>query len=225
MSSREPARPRGLLRSAAVAVAGLALAVPLLAGCTSGSASDASTATPTGAGASAPQSKTTELGGGDGEQQSPPTRSTIVTTPTPTLTTQSNVAEVDGACPYISAQQFADAEGDRVGRVTLLQTKPVGCRFYFSYDETQIVGEIHVETFSTPTEAYNAMVVSANGHPEVQSSHIGDDAVAFKTELQGEQTWQCVFAKGSWVVTVRTRQTYPALNAFNLARVIAANVP
>lgn len=186
------------------------LSALLLSGCTHASDQPA---------ASALSSQPAGLGGGGGEQSSAVT--VQPTSPGPALTTPSDVAEVDGSCPYISSQDFADAEGDRVGRVTILQTKPIGCRFYFQYDASVIVGEIHVETFTSSRDAYNAMVRSATGHPEVQSEHIGDDAVAFKTDLQGTATWQCVFAKNTSVVTVRTRQGYPALNAFNLARKIA----
>jgi len=140
----------------------------------------------------------------------------------PSLSTPHGVREVAGNCPYISAQAFADAEGDRVGRVTVLQSRPAGCRFYFQYDPSQLIGEITVQVFGTPTEAYNAMVLSARGHPEVQSyPDVGDGAVAFQTPLRGSPAWQCVFARGRSVVTVRTQQPYPALNAVNLAREIA----
>jgi hypothetical protein len=172
-----------------------------LAGCQHGS---------TGAGpaSSTPVSASeqpTGLGGGGGEQTGP--ASTARSTPRPTLSTPGSVKEVAGSCPYISAARFADIEGDRVGRVTVLQSRPVGCRF------------------GTATEAYNAMVESAKGHPEVQSdAGIGAGAVAFRTTLQGSPTWQCVFAKGTSVVTVRTRQPYPALNAFLLAKAIAPKI-
>lgn len=191
-----------------------ALALSLLAGCSGTSGGEAKPVSPS-------LSQPPGLGGGGGELSSAP-RSTILTTPRPSLTTPNGVREIDGTCPYISSQAFADGEGDRVGRVTLLLSKPVGCRFYFQYDVTAVVGEIEVNVFPTATEAYNAMVLSAKGHPEVQSdSTIGDGAVAFQTMLQGADTWQCVFAKRTSVVTVRTRQPYPALNALNLAREIA----
>ena len=162
----------------------------------------------------------TGLGGGAGEQTSTPRLST------PSLSTAgTRVREVAGRCPYISAARFADLEGDRVGRVTVLQSRPVGCRFYFQYDPDTIVGEVTVARFGTATEAYNAMVRSATGHPEVQSdAGIGAGAVAFRTPLQGSPSWQCVFAKGTSVVTVRTRQPYPALNAFLLARAIVPTI-
>jgi len=199
-----------------VALGALALAGCLLAGCTSGRPGDGiATISLSGGTASSPSG----LAGGDGETAPP---STVVSTPLPSLTPPHGVREVAGSCPYISAQAFADAEGDRVGRVTVLQSQPVGCRFYFQYNSSQLVGEITVEVFGTPTEAYNAMVLSARGHPEVQSyPDVGDGAVAFQTPLRGNPAWQCVFAKGRSVVTVRTQQPYPALNAVNLAREIA----
>ncbi|HEX8769065.1 MAG TPA: hypothetical protein VF714_11880, partial [Jatrophihabitans sp.] len=172
-------------------------------------------------------SQPTDLGGAGGEQSSPASTapSTARSTPRPTLSTAGNVAEVAGSCPYISAARFADLEGDRVGRVTVLRSRPVGCRFYFEYDPAAVVGEITVARFGTETEAYNAMVRSARGHPEVQSDpSIGAGAVAFRTPLQGSRSWQCVFAQGTSVVTVRTRQPYPALNAFLLARAIVPKI-
>jgi hypothetical protein len=199
-------------RIALAVLAGCLLAGCLLAGCRSGSAGPAGSTQPAG---SLPSGL---AGGGDGETGP----STIVTTPRPSLSTPNGVREVDGSCPYISAQDFADAEGNRVGRVTVLQSRPLGCRFYFQYNPSQLVGEITVVVFKTTTEAYNAMVLSAKGHPEVQSyPDVGDGAVAFRTPLQGNPAWQCVFAKGRSVVTVRTQQPYPALNAVNLAREVA----
>ncbi|HEY0166687.1 MAG TPA: hypothetical protein VGB75_06550 [Jatrophihabitans sp.] len=161
--------------------------------------------------------------GGGGERTGP--ASTVLSTPRPTLSTPGAVAEAPGSCPYISAADFAQLEGDRVGQVTVLQSRPAGCRFYFAFDPAVVVGEITVARFPTATQAYNAMVGSAQGHPEVQSEPgIGAGAVAFTTPLQGSPSWQCVFAKGASVVTVRTRQPYPALNAFNLARAIAPKI-
>lgn len=184
-----------------------------LTGCRSGSDSGS----PAGS-ATAPQP--TGLGVGADEQTS-----TARSTPRPTLSTSGGVAETPGECPYISAADFAELEGDRVGQVTVLQSRPVGCRFYLQFDPDAVVGEITVARFATATQAYNAMVGSARGRPEVQSdAAIGAGAVAFTTMLQGTQSWQCVFAKGASVVTVRTRQPYPALNAFNLARAIAPKI-
>jgi hypothetical protein len=194
----------------------------LLAGCRSGGTG----ATPAGSPPATEQAtaQPTGLGGGAGEQAGP--ASSGPSMPNPSLSTAGNsVKEVPGSCPYISAARFADLEGDRVGRVTLLRSQPVGCRFYFEYEPATVVGEITVARFGTATEAYNAMVESAKGHPEVQSdAGIGAGAVAFQTPLQGSRSWQCVFAKGTSVVTVRTRQPYPALNAFLLARAIVPKI-
>jgi len=204
-----------------------AVVLMMLAGCQQGSPGSTGS---TSAGSQSPpassspaSSQPTGLAGGGGEQTSP--ASTEPTMPRPSLSTAGNVKEKPGSCPYISAARFADIEGDRVGRVTVLQSRPVGCRFYFQYDPSAIVGEITVARYGSATEAYNAMVRSAAGHPEVQSdAGIGDGAVAFRTPLQGNRTWQCVFAKGTSVVTVRTRQPYPALNAFLLARAIVPTI-
>ena len=203
----------------------LAVAVLLitLAGCQHGSTGAPPARSTPGTASGQP----TGLGGAGGEQTGPASSNpgTSLSTPRPTLSTPGNVKEVAGSCPYISAAHFADIEGDRVGRVTLLQSRPVGCRFYFQYDPAAVVGEITVARFGTATEAYNAMVGSAKGHSEVQSdAGIGAGAVAFQTPLQGSRSWQCVFAKGTSVVTVRTRQPYPALNAFLLAKAIAPKI-
>ncbi len=203
-----------------VVLAGCLLAAGALAGCTPGGGPTVSASLVAPPATGSPPSGL--AGGGDGETG----RSTIASTPRPSLSTPHGVREVAGSCPYISAPAFADAEGDRVGRVTLLRTKPVGCRFYFQYDSSQLIGEITIVVFGTPTEAYNAMVLSAKGHPEVQSySDVADGAVAFQTPLRGNPAWQCVFARGRSVVTVRTQQPYPALNAVNLAREIAPKIP
>ena len=198
-----------------VAVAALLLA---LAGCQQGTIRDPA-GPPPGSSTAPASSRPTGLGGGAGEQTS-----TAPSTPRPSPSV-TGVREVPGSCPYISAAHFADLEGDRVGRVTVLRSRPVGCRFYFEYDPATVVGEITVARYGRATDAYNAMVRSADGHPEVQSdAGIGDGAVAFQTPLQGRRTWQCVFAKGTSVVTVRTRQPYPALNAFLLARAIVPTI-
>jgi hypothetical protein len=189
----------------------------VLAGCRSGGSGSGSGPAPASA-------QPTGLGGGAGEQTGPPSSGPSM--PHPSLSTAgTSVQEVPGNCPYISAARFADLEGDRVGRVTVLRSHPTSCRFYFQYDPATVVGEITVARFGTATEAYNAMVGSAKGHPEVQSDPgIGAGAVAYRTPLQGSPSWQCVFAKGTSVVTVRTRQPYPALNAFLLARAIVPKI-
>jgi hypothetical protein len=197
-------------------------AVLLLVGCTGGSGARPAPAV-TSTGLSSSSGDGPQLAGGDGE--SPPARSTIITTPTPSLSRSAGATEVDGTCPYISNAAFQLAEGDLVGRVTVIKANPVGCRFYFANDETQIIGEVLVQQFADEVSAYNAMVGSSRGHPEVQSSTtIGDGAVLFRMPLQGEATWQCVLASGRRVFTVRTRQTNTSQDAANLGRAVAANV-
>jgi hypothetical protein len=203
----------------AVRAAGAVLLLAL-AGCQQGTIADPAGPSPGSSVTASASSQPTDLGGGAGEQTS-----RASTAPRPTLSTPGNVREVTGTCPYISAARFADLEGDRVGRVTVLDSRPVGCRFYFEFDPAVVVGEITVARYGSATEAYNAMVRSAQGHPEVQSDpRVGAGAVAFQTPLQGSRSWQCVFAKGTSVVTVRTRQPYPALNAFLLARAIVPTI-
>jgi hypothetical protein len=167
------------------------------------------------------------LGGGGGEQTSSPTppRSTIVTTPRPTLSSGAG-SEIDAACPYVSNQEWANAEGNRVGRSVQLATKPVGCRFYFQYDPNQITGEITVQRLATPTQAFNAVVTASTGHPEfVDDKDIGDHgSIARRMALQGNDTWECVFSKGTLVVTVHTSQANISDNARTLARLIAPTI-
>jgi hypothetical protein len=191
------------------AVAGLLLLA--LVGCTDKKATT-TTAQPSG------------LGGGGGEQASTP-RSTIVTTPRPKLSAPAGAKEIDGPCPYISNQDWADHEGNRVGRSVRLATTPVGCRFYFEYDPNHITGEITIQRFGTATQAFNAVVTAANGHPEfVDDNDIGAGAISIKAALQGTPTWECIFAKGTVVVSVHTSQDHPSDNARTLARMIVPNI-
>ncbi len=72
--------------------------------------------------------------------------------------------EVEGTCPYISNDDLADAEGDHVYRTsTLVNLKPVGCRFYFYAGPFEAISDILPATFATPTDAYNAMVATGCG--------------------------------------------------------------
>ena len=196
-------------------IAALVVAAVAIAGCTS----HAKSATP-----GATSSQPSGLGGGVGEQTSSatPSRSTIHTTPRPTLST-GEAKEIDAACPYISNQDWANAEGNRVGRSVQLATKPVGCRFYFQYDPNEITGEITVQRFGTATQAFNAVVTATKGHPEfVDDKDIGDGgSIARQMPLQGKATWECVFSKGTLVVTVHTSQPNISDNARTLAKLIA----
>lgn len=183
-----------------------------------------------GAGSASPSSSGGDgggLAGGDGEDPSPSTapRSTILTTPRPSLSA-GEAREIDAPCPYISNADWASGEGNRVGRSVQLATKPVGCRFYFQYDENQITGEITMARFETATQAFNAVVTAAQGHPEfVDDKDIGDGgSISRRMPLQATATWECVFSKGTLVVTVHTSQANISDNARSLAREIAPKV-
>jgi hypothetical protein len=136
-------------------------------------------------------------------------------------------SEIDAPCPYATADEFRGAEGDRVGRVVELKGNPVGCRFYFSYDPSVVVGEIRVQRFATATEAFNAVVTAATGHPEfVDDKTIGDGgSISIRLPLQGQQTWACIFSKGDYVVTAQSRQTVVGQDARNIARLIEPRIP
>jgi hypothetical protein len=192
------------------------LVVGLVGGCGAGGAAARSSA-PT----------TPPAAGSAGETPPPHAPGTVVVTATPRLSNAENATETAAGCPYITASAFSDLEGDRVGRFAVLRSEPVGCRFYFDGafgDATVVVGEVFQSVFATPTAAFNAMVSSATGHPEVQSSRtIGDGAVLFRSLLQGRRTWQCVFASGSRVFTVRTRQGNTSADAANIAAVVVRN--
>jgi hypothetical protein len=171
-----------------------------------------------------PRAQPSGLGGGGGEQQTsrPAPRSTIITTPHPTLSNGAR-KEIDLPCPYMSNQDWADKEGNRVGRSVQLAGNPVGCRFYFQYDANQITGEITLQRFATSTQAFNAVVTASKGHPEfVDDAGIGDHgSISRRMPLQNDTTWECVFSKGTLVVTVHTSQNDTSENARNLARQIA----
>lgn len=143
----------------------------------------------------------------------------VTTTPIPKLTFAANPKEIDKACPYMDAMTFRTDEGDRVGRVVQLKEEPIGCRYYFEYDPNVIVGEIRMKRFATAIEANNAMVALARTHPEfVDDRTIGDGSISVRLPLQGENTWACVFVKGTLVVVAHSRQTEVAEDARNIAR-------
>jgi hypothetical protein len=162
---------------------------------------------------------------GGGETSVAP-RSTILTTPTPTLSVGAAGSEIDRPCPYISNSDWALAEGNRVGRSVELAGSPVGCRFYFQYDDSVITGEITVERFKTPTEAFNAVVSAAKLDPGfVDDKTIGDHgSISVRLPLQGAKTWACIFSVGVDAVTVHTSQDDTSQNGRNLAREIAPKV-
>lgn len=140
-----------------------------------------------------------------------------------------------GSCPYIKAglnveppganeTNFADLEGSRVQRVAVLSTlQPVGCRFYW-FNDYHPTGDILPKTYGSPTEAYNAMVVTAESGTEAAGAPAfvpGVDGVSFRTNFNpadNGQDWAFAFAKGPVLVVIRTDQTKSSENA----RLIAA---
>jgi hypothetical protein len=138
--------------------------------------------------------------------------------------------EVEGTCPYIANQDFADLEGDRVYRTSTITTlKPVGCRFYFWAGPFEAIGDIMPTTRATSTEAYNAMVATGaagTGTIGVKDLVPGVDAVLYKTDYFGPDNakggdWACAFAKGNVMVIVHTQQTNVSYNARAIAAAIA----
>ncbi len=143
--------------------------------------------------------------------------------------------EVERRCPYIASTpdenpdaNVADYEGDRVYRTTVLtRHEPVGCRFYFWADPWEAIADIVPETFATPTQAYDAMVLTGRAGTQVmgQKNIIpGVDAVLFRTRFfgsDGARDWACAFARGRVMVVVHTQRSDTSQNALYLARAIA----
>jgi hypothetical protein len=136
--------------------------------------------------------------------------------------------ETEGTCPYLSTQDAADTEGNRIYRTTVLTTlHPVGCRFYFWCCDYHATMDIVPQTFATPTAAYNAMVRTGEAGSNVEgidSLIKGVSAVLYKTKFYGPDgatDWACTFAKGKVMVTVHTNQNDVSFNAKALAQLVA----
>ena len=136
--------------------------------------------------------------------------------------------EQEGSCPYISTQDAADTEGNRVYRTTTITSRnPVGCRFYFWCCDYHATMDILPQTFDTPTDAYNAMVRTGEAGSNVTgipSLVPGVAAVLYQTRFYGPDggtDWACTFAKGRIMVTVHTNQNDVSFNARQLAQLIA----
>lgn len=144
--------------------------------------------------------------------------------------------QVEQTCPYIKAgkniepettgKNFADIEGSRVQRVTVLtELKPVGCRFYW-FSDFHPTGDIMPSTYASPTEAHNAMVVTAEagtGALGVPAFVPGVDGISFRTRMNAAddgQDWAFAFAKGKVMVVIRTDQTDVSVNARLIAEAV-----
>jgi hypothetical protein len=196
-----------------------------VAGCSSHGNSTAGSGSPSGSD-SPSVSQPAGLGGGGGEQSSSAPRSTILTTPTPKLSNDAGAREIDKPCPYATNDEMRNAEGDRTVHSVQLATTPVGCRYFFEYDPTVIIGEITIQKFRTSTEAFNAVVTAAKGHPElVDDKTIGDGgSITIKLPLQGVNTWACIFSRGNLTITVHSRQTVVGQDARNMARLVEGRI-
>jgi hypothetical protein len=145
--------------------------------------------------------------------------------------------EKDNRCPYIRSAldedsgggvNVADLEGDRVYRTTVLtRDLPVGCRFYFYAPPYEAVADIRPTTFASATEAYNAMVRTAEtGTEQIAERDFvpGVTGICFRTKFFGEdgaKDWAFVFAKGKVMVVVHTQRTDTSRNALYLGKAIA----
>lgn len=136
--------------------------------------------------------------------------------------------ERENACPYITTADAAATEGNRIYRTTIITSRhPVGCRFYFWCCDFHATMDILPQTFSTPTDAYNAMVRTGEAGANVTgiaSLVPGVAAVLYQTRFYGPDgttDWACTFTKGRILVTVHTNQNDVSFNARQLAQLIA----
>ena len=216
---------RGRLRRAGPWAVGTAACCLLLTvtGCTSSGrpsapSSSVTTAVSTGSGLA-----------GDGEQlSSATTRPSPI--PTGPIVVGAVTERVASRCPYVDTAAAADAEGNRIGTVSVLTVrgKTMGCRFRFAYGDNHYTLEITSARYADPTAAYNAMVQrgraggQVTGVPGLVS---GVDAVLYRTTFyppDGNRDWACTFAKGSTMVTIKTDQTDTSQDAENVARLIVS---
>jgi len=139
-------------------------------------------------------------------------------------------------CPYIRSGKdmdpttlpnVADIVGSRVVQTTVITTtKPVGCRFYF-WGPYYAIADIVPKTFANPTDAHNAMVLTAEAGKQARGVHLlpGVDGVLFLTKFYGPDglDWACAFAKGNVMVVVRTahKADEQSVSAVDLAKAVA----
>jgi hypothetical protein len=145
--------------------------------------------------------------------------------------------ERDHSCPYIRSGlnedsgggvNLADIEGDRVYRTTLLtRYHPVGCRFYFYAPPYEAIADIRPMRFATSTQAFNAMVRTAEAgrNPITEKNFVkGVTGICYQTKFfgpDGARDWAFVFAKGRVMVVVHTQRSDTSRSALYLGRAIA----
>lgn len=210
------------------AAAGALGALALLAGCTASTASPPAPSTVT-------HTRTETLTRPAPHPYVPPPASTVKPLPP---SARAHMGEKDGRCPYIRTgleqdsgdrkPNMADLEGDRIYRTTILtKYRPVGCRFYFWAPPFEAVADIRPQTFATPTEAFNAMVRTAEaGRQPITAKDFvpGLTGISFQTKYfgpDGRQDWAFVFAKGKVLVGVYTQRSDTSRNALYIGKAIA----
>jgi hypothetical protein len=145
--------------------------------------------------------------------------------------------ERERRCPYIrtglnqdsgGGVNVADIEGDRIYRTTVITTDhPVGCRFYFYAPPYEAVADIRPTTFATSTDAFNAMVRTAEaGRNQITERNFvpGVTGICYQTRFfgpDGRRDWAFVFAKGKVMVVVHTQRSDTSRNALYLGKAIA----
>jgi hypothetical protein len=172
------------------------------------------------------------------------TPSVVAYTPQPARTVpplpygaKAHRGEKDGTCPYIrtglnedsgGGVNLADLEGDRVYRTTVLtHYQPVGCRFYFYAPPYEAIAEILPRRFPTATDAFNAMVRTAEAgrNPITERNFVrGLTGICYQTKFfgpDGLRDWAFVFAKGRLMVVVHTQRSDTSRNALYIGRAIA----
>lgn len=214
-------------------LAAAVLAVLTLAGCSSSSGSTASDPTASPSCLSTGPAVTGGLAGGGGEciptsvanTTTVPTSAPPTSAPPSTSTAPAAPQEVEGVCPYLSAADASDIEGNKVGRVTVVSTDPPGCNFYFAYGDGHMVLKISTQRFTDPIDANNAMVRAAQAGSNADPvAGIGDAAVLYQVgfyDLDAAQDWACAFIKGGLLVIVNTDQKSPSFNARAVAEAVA----
>lgn len=135
--------------------------------------------------------------------------------------------QVDAPCPYIDTTTAQNLEGNRIYRTTVGAARPISCQFWFWCCDHRATLEIAPTRFATPTDAYNAMVLTGEAGAEVDSRRSivpGVDAVVYRTAFYAPdngRNWACTFAAGATMVTVRTDRIDTSFNAVRIATTIA----
>lgn len=169
------------------------------------------------------------------------TTSTPSIGPTAPISTGPTTVARAGSCPLLPEQQAAFRVGMRLARITVLHSggKLVGCRFYALQNSplhnsehlpgpNQPAIEIKTVRYASMIAAHNAFVIEAERGTNPQQEPVGNTTgvcyqIHFYPPDHGRD-WACGFNLGSTKITVRTVVVTPALNAAEIARVVARKV-